>query len=254
MSAVHLDLRAWKRVDPPKFKKDYPGKMLRIREQILFKTWEYKAHEYVEKADPLLPLGAVVALRTRYTNSINADGEKQAILVCDWLCPCCGHKHERNIQESLLAEGKVEFVEAGDGLAANPADIIYLACPYTAEDPKLRQDRWLAVSAAAAWLMLIWGYTVLSPVSMGHPISFMSKDRLGHDFAAWEKTSLTLLGAATHLVVLLLPGVSASAGVRAEIGFARKKGLPIWTLHPHEHEAYRIDRAPILDGDGHESA
>ena len=153
MSAVPLDLRAWKRVDPPKFKKDYPGKMLRIREQILFKTWEYKAHEYVEKADPLLPLGAVVALRTRYTNGINADGEKQAVLVCDWLCPCCGHAHERNLPESLLADGKIEFVEEESGLDKTAKPVIYLASPYSHPDPAVRQARWLAACEAAAWIM-----------------------------------------------------------------------------------------------------
>jgi hypothetical protein len=155
MIAVPLDLRAWKRVAPPKFKKDYPGKMLRIIEPPVQRVWERTdgVYGHVEKPDPLLPSGAVLSLRTRHTNGINSEGQSQAELVCDWLCPCCGHKHERQIKESLLTEDKIEFVEEEDGLAASPADILYLACPYTDDDPKVRQDRWLAVSGAAAWFM-----------------------------------------------------------------------------------------------------
>jgi hypothetical protein len=89
---------------------------------------------------------------------------------------------------------------------------------------------------------------------MGHPISIVGGGALAHDFAAWEKTSLALLNAATLLVVLL-PGVAESTGVRAEIGFARKKGLPIWTLQPDGQGAYRIDRLPAtLPGESHEPA
>ena len=66
---------------------------------------------------------------------------------------------------------------------------------------------------------------------MGHPICVM-EPKLNHSFETWQGISLAMLGQATELIVLLLDGVNTSAGVRAEVAFARERGLPVWDMRP----------------------
>lgn len=174
MSSAPRDLLSYERIDPPRYKKEYEGQLLRILEQPQRADWNYEGGSYEKsfKPDRLIPDNTVFTIRRRYTY-----GEKQAALICCWPCPCCGHTHEREIQETMLAEGKAEFVKES-GPAPAPGVILYLASPYTHEDPAVMRQRWLDVSAAAAWLMA-QGFVVFAPVSMGHPIGIMAQAVLG---------------------------------------------------------------------------
>ena len=244
VNTIPMDLRNYIAVDPPRFKKEYPGQLLRVHtlppHYGSFYNLETQKRETRQGKD-LIPDGAVFRLRQRYP-----DGNGDATLVLDWDCPCCLRTHERDIKESWLDEDKAEFVRECDLAQGNAGDILYLATPYSHESAQVMQERWLAVSAAAAWLMHR-GYTVLSPISMGHPVGVMANHaglNQASDFAAWESTCIALLSAATHLVVLLAEGVERSVGVKAEMDYARKKGLPIWGLR-QKGEAYAIE--PFLN-------
>lgn len=232
MSSMPRDLLNYERIEPPRFKKEYEGQLLRILEMPQSRAYDLEKREYVLQPDPLMPNNTVFSIRRRYTS-----GDKQATLICGWPCPCCGHTHEREFPESMLAEGKAEFVKQS-GYAPGPATILYLASPYTHDDPAVMQQRWLDASAAAAWLMSL-GFIVFSPISMGHPVGIMGQGRIGHDFQAWEAQSFAMLDACTHLVANKIDGWNRSTGVRAEINRCRHRGKPVWSL-VRQGDGYRL--------------
>lgn len=236
----------YERIDPPRFKKDYEGQLLRVLEmpQMPYYSNDSKL-KLLSRPDPLTPDGTVFTIRRRYTC-----GDKQAALICSWPCPCCGHTHEREIREALLAEGKAEFVKES-GVAPNPGIILYLASPYTHDDAAVMQQRWLDACTSSAWL-IGRGFVVFSPISMGHPIGIMSQGAIGHDFSAWAANSYAMLEASTHLVVNQIPGWNLSTGVRAEIERSRQSGTPIWAL-VREYDTYRLVTDPTFEDGGEEA-
>lgn len=95
---------------------------------------------------------------------------------------------------------------------------IYLACPYSHDDPAVRQQRFEIANRVAAKLM-IDGHLVFSPVSHSHPI-VIAHD-LPTDFAFWRDFDLSFLRLwATHLYVIAMDGMAESTGVRAELSEA----------------------------------
>lgn len=252
MAAVDMprDLRVWKKIDPPKYKKDYEGKLVQARAMPLRRSYDTSARGYVERPDPLVPDGAVLDLRRRYTLG---DG-KSAALVCDWPCPCCGHRHEREFRESDLAGGTLHFVEEA-GLTKENGQFLYLASPYSHPDPDVRQQRWLTASHAAAWLMTGGGdaidntgapYVVYSPIAMGHPVSVMGAHcGLGHGFDDWRQSNWAFLDAASFYIALQIEGWERSVGMREELAYARMRGLPIWAMRENG-ELWMIAPMPEL--------
>src|SRR6266404_2207875 len=65
-------------------------------------------------------------------------------------------------------------------------NIIYLACPYTDEEPTIRLRRFELATAAAATLVRR-GFVVFSPITMTHPmdVALAGNSTLGSDF--WVK-------------------------------------------------------------------
>ena len=233
----------YERIEPPRFKKDYEGQLLRVLEmpQMPYYSNDSKL-KLLSRPDPLTPDGTVFTIRRRYTC-----GDKQAALICNWPCPCCGHTHEREIREALLAEGKAEFVKES-GFAPSPGIILYLASPYTHDDAAVMQQRWLDACTASAWL-IGRGFVVFSPISMGHPIGIMGQGTIGHDFSAWAANSYAMLDASTHLVVNQISGWNLSSGVRAEIERSRHFGKPIWALVRQDDTYCLINDPTFEDGE-----
>jgi hypothetical protein len=233
---IHPELQTWKPVPPPKFKKDWPGSLIRVHEPTERKYIRGTAgHQIVP--DRVLPRGAVLKIHARYPVTLGGETKGEE-LSCDWKCPACGHDHRREYTGKDLAEGRIEFVEAvEDGPLAKPM-VAYLAAPYTHPDKLVRQDRWLAVSRAAAFLMRS-GLTVLSPLSMGHPVNVCGAS-LGLDtgFETWRVTDLLLLRASQILIVLTLDGWRESVGVAAETAHARELGLRVIHLCPRAEGIY----------------
>lgn len=239
-------LRQYRTVPPPKFKKDYGGQLVRVPKMPPLSYYDLELSKHAEKPDPLIPNNAVFTLRARYTNGIDGTGKSQAQLVCDWPCPCCGHKHERIFQDSMLEEGKAEFVEETSHLTPGNSRVVYLAAPYTHPDSKVRQQRWIDACDAAAELMRM-GYAVLSPISMGHPIAVRGQDAgIGGDWQAWQAACLAMMAGCSHFAVLQTEGWEHSVGVGAEVDHAHKLGLPLWAMTDIEGHGYGFELQPNM--------
>ncbi len=101
---------------------------------------------------------------------------------------------------------------------------IYLACPYTHDDPAVREARFEAANRAAAKLMTP-GHSVFSPISMTHPIAETADLPKGWEF--WAGQDLPFLEWCDKVVVLQVPGWKESVGVQEEIRIARDMGRMI---------------------------
>ena len=204
----------WRVVAPPKFKKDYEGKLLRVGQFARYRP---------DGAD-LPPDGAVACIERRYNNG------SQFELQVSWHCPACEHPHTGYVPEAWIAEDKAQFVvpsglaDATYALGEHPA-VLYLATSYSHPDAAKRAARANLASQCAAWLMRK-GWCVISPLSMGHAIAAEGAD-LPSDFAAYQEVCLRMLEASDALMVLLLDGIRESVGVAAEIDHARKLGIPL---------------------------
>ena len=118
---------------------------------------------------------------------------------------------------------------------------VYLACPYSHPDARIRARRAAAASRAAAQVMAT-GLDVLSPVSMGHAIGEAAPD-LPRDWERWARVCLLMLTCCDALYVLMLEGVRESVGVAAEIRAARELGLPCHQLVP-VGDSFELVRQP----------
>lgn len=207
----------WRAVEPPKFKKDYEGKLLRV---------DQFDRKYQTGAT-LPPDGAVCQIERRF----NGGGAgNDFTLEVFWACPACDRYHRKNIPESWISEDKAHFVEpigladATYALGDHPS-VLYLATSYSHPDAAKRAARANLASQCAAWLMRK-GWCVISPLSMGHAIAAEGAE-MPSDFAAYQEVCLRMLEASDALVVLLLDGIRESVGVAAEIDHARKLGIPL---------------------------
>ena len=204
----------WKPVQPPKYKKDYEGKLLRIP------TFS----RYRPDGADLPPDGAVVCIERRYNNG------SQFEMQDSWRCPACDHPHTGYVPEAWIAEDKAQFVEpsgladATCAIGDHPA-VLYLATSYSHPDAAKRAARANLASQCSAWFMRR-GWCVISPLSMGHAIAVEGAE-LPSDFAAYQEVCLRMLEASDALVVLLLDGIRESVGVAAGIDHARKLGIPL---------------------------
>ena len=101
---------------------------------------------------------------------------------------------------------------------------IYLACPYSHKDPKIRDERFYAVSKKAGEIMQ-QGYTVFSPISHSHPIDMIFDDPQDHGF--WLKQDVHFIDWADEIWVLSLDGWLESYGVQWEIKYAKGQGKEV---------------------------
>ena len=102
--------------------------------------------------------------------------------------------------------------------------LIYLASPYSHEDPEIRQQRFETVCFVAANLMRE-GRHVFSPIAHSHPIAV--KGDLPLDFSYWEEFDRKMVSACQELWVVRMDGWVESRGVKAEIKIAEEVGIPV---------------------------
>jgi hypothetical protein len=99
--------------------------------------------------------------------------------------------------------------------------VIYVASPYSHDNPAIMEERYhLALIACARLISL--GAVVYSPIVHGHAIA--QTGAIATDFKTWEKQCLTMLDKADVLLVLMLSGWTQSVGVNAEINHFRPTG------------------------------
>ena len=101
---------------------------------------------------------------------------------------------------------------------------IYLAAPYSHPDSAVREERAVAATLAAAYLMSE-GHTVFSPLSHGHAIS--ATGQVGTDHETWRGLNDALLQWCEAVYLLQLPGWEASLGVGHELAAAEALGKSV---------------------------
>ena len=87
----------------PKYKKDWPGKTLLMKEAC--PTTRMSPYEYGERLPSLIEAGVLVKLE-RW-----AEKEVQRVIKIGWRCPRCAVCHEDYIPESFIRQKKAIFVE-----------------------------------------------------------------------------------------------------------------------------------------------
>lgn len=111
------------------------------------------------------------------------------------------------------------------------SSLIYLASPYTHEDPAIVDSRVEEVYRKVSDLMKL-GYTVFSPIAHCHDMA-KSCD-LPTDWEFWNEYDKTIISRCDELWVLKLPGWQNSHGVKAEIQIAMELGKQIRYLYIDE--------------------
>jgi nucleoside 2-deoxyribosyltransferase len=106
--------------------------------------------------------------------------------------------------------------------------MIYLASPYSHDNPAVRAARFHAVCRAAAALIRA-GEIVFSPVVHSHPLV---EHGLPTGWAFWERIDREHIARCDEVVVLMLDGWEKSVGVQAEMQIARELGKPVRFLSP----------------------
>jgi len=100
--------------------------------------------------------------------------------------------------------------------------MIYLASPYSHEDPAVREKRYHAAMEATARLINN-GIHIISPIVHGHAMA--EKHNMKGDFQFWNEYCIDMMLMCESILVLKLPGWQNSIGVTAEIKEARKHGI-----------------------------
>lgn len=109
-------------------------------------------------------------------------------------------------------------------------EMIYLAGPYTDQDPETVEDRAL-IHIRTASLIIEQGYMCFSPIAHSHVLWAASND-LPKDAGFWGRYNEVWLSACKHLVVITLNGWEESKGTRMEMLFARREDKPIYMIDP----------------------
>jgi hypothetical protein len=101
-------------------------------------------------------------------------------------------------------------------------EMIYLACPYSHDDPAIREERFLAVTKAAASLTNA-GLLVYSPITHGHPMVAFG---VQGDFEFWRQHARAMIERCGLVLVFCLDGHLSSVGVKEELLAAEELGKP----------------------------
>ena len=107
--------------------------------------------------------------------------------------------------------------------------MIYLAAPYTDEDPEVVEQRMLAVTEKLAELNSK-GRMAHCPLLMHFCLN--KKHSLPGDYEFWKNFCLHFLEASNELYVLCLPGWDVSKGVIDEVSYAIRNNMPITCIKP----------------------
>ncbi len=102
--------------------------------------------------------------------------------------------------------------------------MIYIASPYSHDNPQVRMDRFIAAVNYAAKLKKE-GRLCFCPIGYGR--LYEIEYQLPFDFQYWGEFNRRMIRACDELHVLKLDGWEDSAGVEAEVAFARANDIPV---------------------------
>jgi len=124
--------------------------------------------------------------------------------------------------------------------------IIYIAVPYSHEDPDIQEWRYERVTEATGCLIKKNLGVFYSPITHTHPINEGKHGPITHKL--WvEEHDLPFLRKCSKLLVLMLPKWEESVGVRKEMNEATALGIPIVFASPCYDEMFRIKDVFLLD-------
>ena len=120
---------------------------------------------------------------------------------------------------------------------------VYLASPYSHENAAVREARFMSVAKCAAWAIHD-GKTVFCPITHSHPIQVHGQFDAATGWKYWKQIDETAIDNCKQLWVLCIDGWQASEGVRAEIEYAKKRGMSIWYVCHSIEPGFAISNSP----------
>lgn len=110
---------------------------------------------------------------------------------------------------------------------------VYLASPYSHPDPAVRLARYELVSQVAADIIVnSKGQTMpFAPITHSHPL-FVLRPETGEDFKQWQDFDEWMIRNCDEVWVLTVDGWRESAGVQAEIKYAKNIWKPVKYIRP----------------------
>ena len=112
--------------------------------------------------------------------------------------------------------------------------MIYLAAPYRHDNPAIMAQR-LAATRDATERMIRGGLRVFSPLVYSTAMQVEPPD-------TWYEFDLDMLGRCDELVILMLPGLYNSYGVKLESNRALELGMPTSQLYPNMVSSFMKQR------------
>jgi hypothetical protein len=106
---------------------------------------------------------------------------------------------------------------------------IYLASPYSHNDPATRESRFERVTEIAGKLEQE-GWIVFSPITHSHPVAIRCSLPKGWKF--WGEIDKVFIYHCLFVAILMLPGWKESEGIKEEIKLAKEYKKPIVYLTP----------------------
>lgn len=104
------------------------------------------------------------------------------------------------------------------------SQLIYLASPYSHDDPWVRQERYEQALNALTHLLAEDKF-VYSPIVHSHHADGRLKHLKTHEF--WMRQAMEMLHRSDRLTILMLDGWNRSKGIAEETLSATRLGLPI---------------------------
>jgi len=121
--------------------------------------------------------------------------------------------------------------------------ILYIAVPYTSEDPAVRQDRFDQVTQFCANLKQA-GANPLSPITHSHPMALLGT---GGSWDTWKEFDIACMSLCSIIVVLKLPGWDKSKGVSEEVLHMTGRGKPAYFADPDNIDVAIQDIQSLMD-------
>lgn len=113
---------------------------------------------------------------------------------------------------------------------------LYLASPYTHQDPKVRVKRFHKVMDFTAYLANKRQW-VFSPILHSHQMTIAHN--LPYTFEFWDPWNQAMIRPSSGVIVFQIDGSTESHGMKAEMEFAESLGLPLiysrgtWPSYDH---------------------
>ena len=106
---------------------------------------------------------------------------------------------------------------------------VYLAAPYKSDDREVVMYR-VRTAGQAARQLLALGIPAFSPCT--YTAQWQGDDLSGNFVpeGGWNALDLGFLKGCHAMIVLMLPGVENSSGVKMEFEYAREHGIPIYRM------------------------